>query len=210
MKKWIAAFAAGVMILGCTACGKQGSEGNTETVNVLASDVQTEDVQKEDAETEAAQTKDTQTKAVETEAAQTEDVQTQAAQTEDAQTEGSQAEIEAEEKNDNADDLEEKGTNGEIGMFAEKIQAAVAGKDMEALAALCNYPLAVNGEVIEDKEALLELGEDVIFTEERCAVIAAVDVSALEESMAGVVMGEATPNIIFKSVDGNLGITGIN
>ncbi len=205
MKKWIAAFAAGVMILGCTACGKQGSEGNTETVNVLASDVQTEDVQKEDAETEAAQTK-----AVETEVAQTEDVQTQAAQTEDAQTEGSQAEIEAEEKNDNADDLEEKGTNGEIGMFAEKIQAAVAGKDMEALAALCNYPLAVNGEVIEDKEALLELGEDVIFTEERCAVIAAVDVSALEESMAGVVMGEATPNIIFKSVDGNLGITGIN
>ena len=53
----VAAFAAGVMILGCTACGKQGSEGNTETVNVLASDVQTEDVQKEDAETEAAQTK---------------------------------------------------------------------------------------------------------------------------------------------------------
>lgn len=50
----------------------------------------------------------------------------------------------------------------------------------------------------------------VIFTAERCAVIAAVDVSALEETMAGVIMGDATPNIIFKSVDGALGITGIN
>lgn len=36
------------------------------------------------------------------------------------------------------------------------------------------------------------------------------DVSALEATMAGVIMGDATPNIIFKSVDGKLGITGIN
>lgn len=56
----------------------------------------------------------------------------------------------------------------------------------------------------------MELGADTIFTEERCAVIAAVDVSALEETMAGVIMGDATPNIIFNSVDGELKITGIN
>lgn len=56
----------------------------------------------------------------------------------------------------------------------------------------------------------MELGANVIFTEERCAVIAAVDVSTLEETNAGVIMGDATPNIIFKSVDGELGITGIN
>ena len=56
----------------------------------------------------------------------------------------------------------------------------------------------------------MELGEDVICTEERCAAIAAVDIATLEETMAGVVMGDATPNIIFKSVDGQLGIAGIN
>lgn len=41
-------------------------------------------------------------------------------------------------------------------------------------------------------------------------MIEAVDVSALEDTMAGVIMGDGTPNIIFKSVDGELGITGIN
>ncbi|MBD5454597.1 MAG: hypothetical protein HDR30_09845 [Lachnospiraceae bacterium] len=94
--------------------------------------------------------------------------------------------------------------------FAQEIQTAVSNMDMEALAELCSYPLAVNGEVVENKEAFLELGEDVIFTAERCAVIAAVDVSALEETKAGFIMGDNTPNIIFKSVDGKLGITGIN
>lgn len=100
--------------------------------------------------------------------------------------------------------------NGEITVFAEQIQAAVSDKDMDALADLCAYPLAVNDEIIESRDAFMELGADVIFTEERCAVIAAVDTAALEETMAGVIMGDATPNIIFKSVDGKLGITGIN
>ncbi|MDE7339220.1 MAG: hypothetical protein K2N80_01495 [Lachnospiraceae bacterium] len=126
------------------------------------------------------------------------------------QTENEPTESEAEEKNDNYDDLESKGENGETAAFAEEIQTAVSHRDMEALANLCIYPVAVNGEVMEDKDAFLALGEDVVFTAERCAVIAAVDVSALEETMAGVVMGDATPNIIFKSVDGELGITGIN
>lgn len=94
--------------------------------------------------------------------------------------------------------------------FAREIQSAVSNRDMEALAELCSYPLAVDGEVIESKEAFLELGEDVIFTAERCATIAAVDVSSLEETNAGIIMGDSTPNIIFKSVDGKLGITGIN
>lgn len=116
----------------------------------------------------------------------------------------------SEAQNSNNDDPEEKGNHSEIAAFAEKIQSAVESKDMEALADLCSYPLAVNGEVVEDKDAFVGLGEDVIFTEERCAVIASVDISALEETMAGVVMGDATPNIIFKSEDGNLGITGIN
>lgn len=126
------------------------------------------------------------------------------------QTEIDRAESEAEEKNENYADLEEKGVSGEIAAFAEQIQAAAADKNMEALADLCSYPLAVNGEVVESREDFLALGADEIFTEERCAVIESVDVSTLEETMAGVIMGDGTPNIIFKSVDGKLGITGIN
>lgn len=114
------------------------------------------------------------------------------------------------EKNGDYSDLEKKGDNGEAAAFAEKIQTAVADKDIEALADLCIYPLAVNSEVIENRDAFIALGEDVIFTEERCAVIAAVDISTLEETKAGIIMGDATPNIIFKLVDGELGITGIN
>lgn len=100
--------------------------------------------------------------------------------------------------------------SGDSAAFAGQIKEAVADKDMDALGELCAYPLAVNGEVVESREAFMELGADVIFTEERCAVIEAVDVSALEDTMAGVIMGDATPNIIFKSVDGEFGITGIN
>lgn len=120
------------------------------------------------------------------------------------------AESETEEKNNNFADLEEKAADGDTAVFAEKIQAAVSAKDMDALADLCAYPLAVNGEEVDSREAFLGLGADTVFTEERCAVIEAVDVSALEETMAGVIMGDGTPNIIFKSVDGELCITGIN
>lgn len=116
----------------------------------------------------------------------------------------------AEEKNDNYGDLEQKAADGDTVAFAEQIQAAVAAKDMETLADLCAFPLAVNGEAVESRVTFMELGADTIFTEERCAVIAAVDASALEETMAGVIMGDATPNIIFNSVDGELKITGIN
>ena len=126
------------------------------------------------------------------------------------QTDETETESETEEKNDSYEDLEEKGAEGETAVFAEQIQAAMAEKDLDALAKLCAYPLAVNGEAVENEEAFMALGADTIFTEERCAVIAAVDVSAMEETMAGVIMGDATPNIIFKSVDRELKITGIN
>lgn len=128
----------------------------------------------------------------------------------DVQAVGEPTEEEVEEKNDNYEALEEKQDSGEVEEFAGQIQEAVAAKNMEALADLCFYPLAVNGEVVDSKEAFIALGSEVIFTEERCAVIEAVDVSTLEETMAGVIMGDATPNIIFNSIDDKLGITGIN
>ncbi len=128
----------------------------------------------------------------------------------EAEAENEPSESEAEETDDSNTAAEEKGAGGETEAFAEQIQAAMADQDLEALADLCAYPLAVNGEVVESREAFMELGVDVIFTEERCAVIAAVDVSTLEETKAGFIMGDATPNIIFRPADGKPGITGIN
>ncbi len=124
---------------------------------------------------------------------------------------GNEAAKETEEaKNDAAAEPEAKTDSGQNATFAEQIKTAMADKDMAALAGLCSYPLSVDGEVIESKDSFMELDEAVIFTDERCAAIEAVDTSSLEETAAGVIMGESTPNIIFQSVDGTLGITGIN
>ena len=128
---------------------------------------------------------------------------------EDAAVNGA-AEEEVETKNEAAADLDSKTVQGDTAAFAEQIKMAVADRDLAALADLCSYPLAVDGEVIENKDSFMELDEGIIFTDERCAVIEAVDTSVLEDTMAGIIMGEGTPNIVFKSVDGALGITGIN
>ena len=99
--------------------------------------------------------------------------------------------------------------------FAEKIQAAVADEDLEALADLANYPIYValgDGSVIESKEDLLALGADKIFTKEMKDSIASADLSALSASMAGFTLystGDA-PNITFNVQNGVLGISGIN
>lgn len=180
MKKWRVILITGIMILACAGCG-------------------TQEVQ------EAAEAEVREEATVEETDANAED-----GQAEEEQAVSEIAESKVTEKNDSNSDLETKSDNGEITAFAEKIQAAVANKDLETLADMCTYPVAVNGEVVEERDAFMELGEDVIFTEERCAAIAAVDIATLEETMAGVVMGDATPNIIFKSVDGQLGIAGIN
>lgn len=99
--------------------------------------------------------------------------------------------------------------------FAEKIQAAVADEDLEALADLANYPVYLalgDGSVIESKEDLLALGADKIFTKEMKDSIANADLSDLSASMAGFTLystGDA-PNITFKVQNGVLGISGIN
>ena len=99
--------------------------------------------------------------------------------------------------------------------FAEKIQAAVADEDLEALADLANYPIYValgDGSVIESKEDLIALGSDKIFTQEMKESIANADLSDLSASMAGFTLystGDA-PNITFNVQNGVLGISGIN
>ena len=99
--------------------------------------------------------------------------------------------------------------------FAEKIQAAVADSDLEALADLANYPIYValgDGSVIENKEDLIALGADAIFTQELKDSIANADLSDLSPSMAGFTLYSSSdaPNITFNVQNGVLGVSGIN
>ena len=102
----------------------------------------------------------------------------------------------------------------EIKPFAEKVQKAVAEKDMEALAGLCVYPVYVSlgegqGEEIADESAFLKMDAGQIFTESLLKEIADTDVDTLEQFGAGVIMGGEN-SIIFNNVDGQAAITGIN
>lgn len=102
----------------------------------------------------------------------------------------------------------------EIKPFGEKVQKAVADKDMEALAGLCAYPVYVSlgegqGEEIADEAAFLKMDADKIFTESLLKEIADTDVDTLEQFGAGVIMGGEN-SIIFNNVDGQAAITGIN
>lgn len=102
----------------------------------------------------------------------------------------------------------------EIKPFAEKVQKAVADKDMEVLAGLCVYPVYVSlgegqGEEIADESAFLKMDAGQIFTESLLKEIADTDVDTLEQFGAGVIMGEEN-SIIFNNVDGQAAITGIN
>ena len=102
----------------------------------------------------------------------------------------------------------------EIKPFAEKVQKAVADKDMEALAGLCAYPVYVSlgegqGEEIADESVFLKMDAGQIFTESLLKEIADTDVDTLEQFGAGVIMGGEN-SIIFNNVDGQAAITGIN
>lgn len=102
---------------------------------------------------------------------------------------------------------------GEIKPFAEKVQKAVADKDMTALADLCAFPLYVSlgegeGREIADRDSFMKLDADKLFTEGMSAEIADTDVNTLEQFGAGVIMGNEN-NVIFNNVDGQAAVTGI-
>lgn len=103
----------------------------------------------------------------------------------------------------------------EVTAFARKVKAAVADRDMDALASLASYPLYVGfkdgGVSAESPEELSALGTDRIFTPELCAAAEAADEETLSPSMAGFVLKkDGTPNIVFGVSHGALAVKGIN
>lgn len=99
--------------------------------------------------------------------------------------------------------------------YAKEIQQAVKEKDINKLADLVTYPVYIglgDGQIIENREAFVELDSIEIFTDELLDSIENADKSGLEPSMAGFVLwsSEGAPNIIFSVQEGKLGITGIN
>ena len=78
-----------------------------------------------------------------------------------------------------------------------------------------HYPVYIsfvkeNEGVVNDKESFLALDPEMVFDSALIEAAEAADLTTLEPSMAGVVIGEETPNVIINSSEGQLGIVGMN
>lgn len=100
--------------------------------------------------------------------------------------------------------------------FADAIKEAVMQKDLEALADMTAFPLYVNfrdgGKLIENREALIALGTDQIFTEGLVNSVSQSDEKKLSPSEAGFILTKenGAPNIVFGLRDGKLAVVTIN
>ena len=194
MKRKLAVLGTAIMAAAAiTACG--GKDTKTTTAAEVVTQADTTDGVT-DGETEADTASDSET----------------AAESQSSESASQEAALleEAEDVSHAGAELEQS----EIKPFAEKVQKAVADKDMEALAGLCAYPVYVSlgegqGEEIADEAAFLKMDADKIFTESLLKEIADTDVDTLEQFGAGVIMGGEN-SIIFNNVDGQAAITGIN
>lgn len=101
----------------------------------------------------------------------------------------------------------------EAAAFADKIKAAAAAEDIEALADLTAFPVyvGITGGGVETKEEFIALGAEKIFTSELLESVKGADTSNLLPSMAGFsISKDGKSNIIFGVVGGRLAISGIN
>lgn len=183
MKKKLAALTLCMCAgLATTACG---GVGETADVQQTQEETQAEETTASDAEQEAAEAEGQETEQSESESG--------------TEADGAEEEAEADPK---------------VMAFANQVKEAVAAKDLDALSALIAYPVYVGieeGAVIEDADALAELGAEAVFDESLVSAIDAFDNATLVEVGAGYVMGDGKPNIIFdRQEDGSFGITGIN
>ena len=193
MKRKLAVLGTAIMAAAITACS--GKDAKTTTAAEVVTQADTTDGVT-DGETEADTASDSET----------------AAESQSSESASQEAALleEAEDVSHAGAELEQS----EIKPFAEKVQKAVADKDMEALAGPGAYPGYVSlgegqGEEIADEAAFLKMDADKIFTESLLKEIADTDVDTLEQFGAGVIMGGEN-SIIFNNVDGQAAITGIN
>lgn len=202
-KKLMVVLAVCAMAVMVTACGSKSA--NTETTTAAG----VTEASKESG-SKGTDSKDETTKAAEKETTKAEET------TVDEKEAAGPGAVTDDEKevnleNKNYEDLENSDYEG----FAKQIVDVVAKKDMNALADLMAYPSYVscvkeNDGIVNSKEEFLAQDPEVIFDQSLLDAIAKADLSDLTPLMAGVVVGDDTPNIIFNSVDGKLGITGIN
>lgn len=100
--------------------------------------------------------------------------------------------------------------------FALQIKDALAEQDLEALADLTLYPVYIGfdeeDKTIENKEEMLALEEEKVFTKALLDSVAQADETNLPPSKAGFVLSgeDSTANIIFGLRDGKLAVLGIN
>ena len=175
--------AASALALALTACGGGTAEETTTAAQTTeAADESAEETASEEAEDETAEETSEETE-----------------ESADAESEAEASEITAE----------------DVTAFAEEAASAVMNEDIEELADLTAFPVYVasvtdNEGVVEDRETFVALG-DSLFTDAFVEAVTSADVSSLEETEAGYVIGDGTPNITFNvGEDGELAITGIN
>ncbi|MBE7720362.1 hypothetical protein [Lacrimispora indolis] len=110
---------------------------------------------------------------------------------------------------------ESSGPGKKVEAFAEKIQEAVADRDLQALGDLLFYPCVfITGDeetiTLNSLEDLLKQNPDMVFGDDLMVAVANVDTVSLKMTDKGVVMGEETSKVTFQErSDGSLGITEI-
>lgn len=195
-------FAAVIISASLTACNSK--EVTNPKIEV---DTTTETVMIEKSEKEEISTVETENKVSSAEAEGNKETRAEESKTENL------AESQSEQKAESVYEDNFAVESSAAKAFAEKIKAAVASKDIEALADLTAFPIYVGVAEggVETREEFIALGAEKVFTPELIASIEGADISNLSPSMAGFsISKDGKPNIIFGVVEGNLAIRGIN
>ena len=101
-----------------------------------------------------------------------------------------------------------------ITAFAAEIQDTVSGRDLEALAELCDFPISVTMQdgtslTVNSREDFITLGKESVFTRSLVHEIGIADPAGQQIYGNGIVMGNRN-NIIFNRMHGSLAVTGFN
>ena len=102
----------------------------------------------------------------------------------------------------------------EITAFAAEIQDTVSGRDLEALAELCDFPISVTMQdgtslTVNSREDFITLGKESVFTRSLVHEIGIADPAGQQIYGNGIVMGNRN-NIIINRMHGSLAVTGFN